>query len=342
MRKVRLVDLKDGMVVAENVYDPGDDLKIPLVRSGVPLNAEFIDGLKKRDIVWIYVELPKDYRGSPGETIELQSLKNDIVFDGKVKILDGLAPQLKIEARERVLIQGDVSEGCVINCTGGPVVLVGSLKGSQEEPVQITSAENIVVENVLCSKLKADGNVKVDGDIEQSSVNSKGEIVVAGSSKEAVFYCQSSIMIEGYATEGTAFTANPVQCQEALQELLKLDATVSGLLKEQDRHRNVIELIKRLGMALDTMPAEKRVELAHGVKRFKEIQEEVLALRSRKGELKDKYEKLLTEKRIMVAGELMPGVTISICNNTLTLTGREQHRAFYVKDNMVVSSEKFD
>jgi uncharacterized protein (DUF342 family) len=344
LKKLRVSELQEGMVVASDIFETSIGGNIPLIRHGVLLNGDYIERLKNRGIAFVLVETASEYRGAAGETLELDTVKDDVIFDGKVQINCDIPSGIKIEAAESIVISGGVTQGCLISSTSGGVLIKGPVKGSGDNPVRVSSSQNVVIHGasgpISFADIKSGGGVSASGIISDSTINARGEITIEGRAVKSNLFTQSRIKIRdcGDGDNGCVFVVRPFECRELAQELLKTDSGMSELMKEKEKLKNVIELIKKLGKAIDQLPNEKKTEIALGVKRFKEIEGEISAAQGRKLEIKRAMDEILGVKRIIITGEIFPKTKITIESQSMEITTKEQGLAFCMKDFKVVSS----
>lgn len=334
------------MIVAADVFEAGTGGAIPFVRKGVILNNDYIARLKSRGIGYVLVETPQGYRGAPGEVLTLDFAVEDILFDGKVQINGDVSERIKIEAGERVVIEGEIGGGCIITSAKGGIMIKGSVRGTREDPIKITASQSIVIQNpagisISFAEIKSNTEINISGFISDSSLSARDEIKVDGAVVRSQLYSQSRIKVRDCGDENTGqsvLTAKPAECRELTQEILKVDSKASELIKEKERFQNVIDLIKKLGKDIEQLSQEKKIELASGVKRFKEIEAEVAGLQAKKEEIKKEIEQHLAVKRIIVIGAVFPRTRITIENCGMEMTKKELGVAFYLKDFKLISS----
>ena len=340
MKLIRVNDLKPGMIVADNVYESKGGA-IPLISRGVVLSNDYINRLVSRGIMTLYIEMPENYKGAQGETLEIKTVNKDINFDGKLQINGDVPENIKIEANESIVIKGNVNKNCIISSKTGAVKIDGQVTGAAEELVRITSSQKVYLTSAAYADIKTNSDVKVSGDIYDALVNARGEIAIDGKALRAELYSQSKIIVGECGNdleEPVTLIVRPFECRGLFNELLKIDSRVMELIKEKERLQNVIDLIRRLGKGIEQLPQEKKLEMASGVKRFKEIEGELSALQSRKLQIKAELEGHLGMKRVIVFGNVFPGTRITIENSRLEIVMQDQRRAFYMKDFKVASS----
>lgn len=340
MKLVRVNDLKPGMIVADNVYE-SQGSAIPLISRGVVLSSDYISRLLSRGIMTLYIEIPENYKGIQGETLELKDVKKDINFDGKLQITGDVPENIKIEAAESIIIKGNVNKNCIISSKTGAVKIDGHVIGALERLVKITSSQKIYLKSAVFGEIKTTGDVKVSEDICDTLVTARGEIAIDGKAYRVELYSQSKIFVGecGNSSEEPAtLIVRPFECRGLFNELLKIDSRVMELIKEKERLQNVIDLIRKLGRGIEQLPQDKKLEMASGVKRFKDIEGELSTLQSRKIEIKNELEGHLGMRRVMVMGNVFPGAKIMIENSRFNIDKQDQRLAFYMKDFKVVSS----
>lgn len=348
LKRISVGQLREGMVMAADVFEVNVGVNIPFVRHGVVLTNDYINSLRNRDITYVLVETPEGYRGAPGEVYEIDSvhIKGDILFDGRVQVYGDLSPQVKIEAGERIVVEGDVGEGCLINSATGGVLIKGSVSGSGEYPVNVMSSQNVFVQSqsdysVSFADIKASGDITVSGSISDSSISARGEIIIQGEVCNSTVYSQSRIITKDCGSEWgdpSVLMVKPFEYSELSQDLVRLDSESAEMLKEKESLQNMIAMIKKLGKDIKQLPQEKKIELAAGVKRFRQIEEELSFLQKRKAEIKIKIAQCLEEKRIIVVGNIFPRSKVAIEDSSLEITQKVTGAAFFMKELKVVSS----
>ena len=250
MKLIRVNDLKPGMIVADNVYESKGGA-IPLISRGVVLSNDYINRLVSRGIMTLYIEMPENYKGAQGETLEIKTVNKDINFDGKLQINGDVPENIKIEANESIVIKGNVNKNCIISSKTGAVKIDGQVTGAAEELVRITSSQKVYLTSAAYADIKTNSDVKVSGDIYDALVNARGEIAIDGKALRAELYSQSKIIVGECGNdleEPVTLIVRPFECRGLFNELLKIDSRVMELIKEKERLQNVIDLIRRLGI----------------------------------------------------------------------------------------------
>ncbi len=338
MLKLRISELSEGMVVASDVYISG--INIPVVRCGVVLSQTYIEKIRKHGVAFIHIETSDNYKGSSGESITLGSIEKDVIFEGKVQISGDVKSDIKIEAGESIIINGNIPEGCFLSSKTGGVVVKGGMHGNVDNPVNLTARQNVTMESASFAIIKTDGDFAATGDISDTNLVARGEVKIGGRILRGQIQTQSRMVLGECGSEEasqTMLVVKPLEAQDIMQELLEIDAAVSGLTEEKEVLQNIIDLIKKLGKAVDQLPQDKRLEFAKGVKRFKNIEGALAALDSKKAEIKGKIDRLLSVRRIIVTGEIFPGTVVSIANKSLIITAKSSRLSFCVKDNKIVA-----
>ncbi|TAN41456.1 MAG: DUF342 domain-containing protein [Nitrospirae bacterium] len=349
LKKIKVSEAKVGMVVAADVFEAAIGMNMPFIRHGVVLNDTYIHSLKNRGIVYILIEPPEGYKGAPGEVYEVDNpddIREDILFDGRVQIKGDLAPKIKIDAGERIIVEGDVGEGCILTSATGGILIKGCIRGSKESPVTFMASQNIFVQNksedsVSFADIKTSCDITISGDVCDSSISARGEVKIEGKAANSRIYSQSIIKIRDCGNElgdPSVLMVKPFECNDLSQELLKIDSRSAVILKEKEKLQNVVDLIKKLGKDVEQLPQDKKIELATGVKSFKALEVELSSFQEQKADIKKKVEQYLEIKRIAVQGNIFPRSKITIGNSSLEITKKESGTAFFVKERKVVSS----
>lgn len=349
LKKIKVSDAKVGMVVASDIFEAAIGVNLPLIRHGVVLTDNYINSLKSRGILYVLIEPPEGYRGAPGEVYEVDdSLKinEDILFDGRVQIKGNLVAKIKIDAGERIIIEGDVGEGCVLTSATGGILVKGCIRGTKECPVNVMSSQNIFVQSKLedsisFADIKTSCDITISGGVCDSAISARGEVRIEGKAENSRIYSQSIIKIRDCGNElgdPSVLMVKPFECSDLSQELLRLDSRLALIVKEKEKLQNVIDLIKKLGKDIEQLPQEKKIELATGVKSFRELEAEISSLQEQKADIKKKIAQYLEIKRIVVLGNIFPRSKVTIGSSSLELAKKETGTAFFVKELKLVSS----
>lgn len=334
MLRVRSTDLQEGMIVADDIYLSGID--IPLVRRGVSLSQSYIDKVAEHGVPFIHIILPNDYRGKPGETVILHKLKDDLVFEGKVQIEGGISEDIKITAGESVVINGDVSPGCIISSATGGAIIKGAIKGSKDKRCKVEVKQKVSMESSAHAEIKTEGDVIITHDSFDSTITSKGEISAGGRIVGSQLISMARIKV-GECGEKAVLIVKPYECRQILQDLLKLDVASENLKIERNRLVNELYLIKKLGKAIEELQEDQRKKMTEAVARLKAIEAELTSLPQKKEDMTKEMEPHLQMKRILINGDIHPNTKIMIDNYTTVITEKSFKLAFYIKDKKVIA-----
>jgi uncharacterized protein (DUF342 family) len=349
MRKIRIDEAQEGQVIAEDIIDlsRGSNFSL-LMKRGVVLTHEYIEKLKKHGIVFLRVEAPTGYESSPGETYESDLVTGDIIFKGKVRITSTIPTNIKIEAGESVVINGDISPGCIVTSKKGGVYVRGAVRGTRDAPVKIVSFQQLSLhalpqQSVMFADMIAEGDINIAGGMSDSAVSCKGNLRVDGKAERSQLYSQSSIKIlecgDEERKEACIVMVRPFECEELAQEQLKLDSRLSELAIEKQKLENVVELIKRLGKGISRLSEDKKISLADAAKRYRDIEGESASLQAENDRLKNEIDGLMGLRRIIVSGCIYPGVKVAVRNFSRVIMKKKCSVAFFVKDNKVDVSQ---
>lgn len=347
MKRVQVNQAEEGAIIAADIFDPAADGDLPLIRRGVCLTPEYIEGLKNHGINNVLVETPPGYKGKPGEVLAPLQITEDILFDGKVEANCNITPQRKIEAAESVIINGNVAEGCIITSATGNVIIRGAVEGTDKDRIKISAARKIIIEPadktpLLFSDIKTVGEIAISCDVHDSTVAARGKIKIKGRVNKGQIYTQSSMRIAGCGDatgEGQChLIVKPYECRKLFQALLQGDAKLETLQQEKDKLLNVIELIKRLGKNVEQLPQEKKMAYALQVKRFQTVEKELTTLAQEKIIITNEIQGQLGSKRIRVAGPVYPNTKVSIENSSMVVTDILKSVAFSIQNFKVVST----
>lgn len=332
----KVSELREGMVIAQDVVVSG--VALPVLKRGVVLNEQYIDSIKKYGINFLYIEPPEDYSGAKGETLLLTEIKNNVVFQGRVEIKSSVPPNMVIEAGESIIIHGNVAEGCRLVSKYGAIIMKGSVKAIEGNPSHLQAKQRVKAISMNHAVIKTDGEFVIDGDIIDTNVSAKGEVVISGK----VIRSQVNTGLRAVVgecgnkeSEAVSLVVNPIEAQEIMQNALKIDSQISELSKEKAQLQNIIDLIKKLGSNVEQLPQEKKLELAKGAKRFTEISGQIQNLTAKKNELLENLKQILAVRRIIVNGEIYPNVKIQISGKSVAITKSEKRVAFCVEEGKI-------
>lgn len=334
------------MVVGTDVFEPKGSTIFPLITEGVVLDSAIIGRLRGKAISYVLIEVPKGYRGAPGEVLELYSVKDDILFDGRLEIHKGIDPELKIDAGESLVIKGDIAKGCVITSRTGNISLKGSINGTKECPVKIHVSGNLVIQGASAISLnfveiKAGGEVSSTVDILDSVISAGGDINIDGRIIRTELFSDTRLKVKDSGDEDFSqclLAVNPADHFNLSQVLLKLDRDIAEMEKERAQLQDMVSLFKKMGGNVKNISPEKKLELAAGLTRFKGIEESIPMLQEKRLETLREMETSLAVKRIIITGDLFPGTKVIIENNSTVIDKKQRCMAFYVKDGRMRST----
>ncbi|TAN41477.1 MAG: DUF342 domain-containing protein [Nitrospirae bacterium] len=346
MKRVLLKDLKPGMIVGTDIYEPGKGM-FPLVTEGFVLDKETIFRLRSKDLSYVLIQVPRGYRGVPGEVFELYQLKEDIDFEGRVEVHSGVQPGIKIKAGETIVVSCDVVEGCSLENLTGNISIKGSILGTAENPVRIHTMGDVTIQGTSANKIyfaeiKASGEVTTALDVSNSSITSAGDVTLKGSVTSVDIVSESRINIRNcVAGENTdcccSVTVNPIDHLALIKKLEALDVRIAKFEKAKDGLQNIAATIKKLGPAIYNVPADKKRDLLAGQRKLKELEEELEYLLRDKEELKREIDLSLAVKRISITGDIFPGTRVCIENKCMSIEKKERSLSFLIKNSQIIS-----
>ncbi|MCB2182119.1 MAG: FapA family protein [Desulfobulbaceae bacterium] len=343
MRKISITDVETGMVIAADVFDQDFGSDLPLLGRGVTLTEKYITKMKERGLDEILIVTPPDYRGAPGETLALLEVKDDIVSEGNLELQCDIPPGTKIAASENIFIEGIVNQGCSVISAQGDIVIKGGIIGCDDHRVMINAGKRVTISNntdspVICADIKALEEINAKGDMDKCSLSAKGRLFVDGKTVESNIYSHTRIRLKECGnSSGTPcrLLIKPAECRELFQKLLALDKQLAQLKKDKDRLHNSINLVRSICKDIDSLPQDKKMELALDVKNFKEADNKIACGAKAKEQLKDKVVTALEAQRIFIDNVISPPTQITIENCSLCLDDPLHSVAFYVQDMKV-------
>ncbi len=346
MRKVSLDKISNGMVVAADIFDHEFGGELPIIARGVELSSTFVQRLKERGITDVTVVTPDGYLGKPGETLAPSEITEDITFNGAVELCCDVPPETKIEAGETVTINGNIDPGCNITSAKGEVVIVGKIQGSSDKHIILSAADRVTIKNTSIEPfssvdIRCIGDVVIDGDVTDSTIAAKGRLRIEGTVTNSKIYSQTRIRVKecGDGQSPCQLLVKPKECRALFQELLAIDKNHINLQGEQHRLQNTIDLVKKLGKNIETLPYEDKVQMAMDIKRFREVAGEIISGQSHKEVVRKKITEALGSNRIIITKQGHPKTKITIENCNRVLTAPVDKTAFFVQNMKIESAQ---
>ncbi len=337
MRKILIDEVKAGMVIAADIFDKDFGADFPLIGRGVTLTEKFITKMKERELDEVLVVTPPDYRGAPGETLARLEVNEDIVSEGNIDLKCDIPPGVKIAASENIFIEGNVGQGCSIISAKGNIVIKGGITGDVGKRVIVNAGRNVTITNindhpVVYADIKALEEIATKGGMSKCSLSSKGRLLIEGTAVESNIYSHTRIRMKECGdtsnVEGCKLLVKPAECRKLLQSLLVLDKQLAILKKDKERLHNSINLVRSICENIDSLPQDKKKELARDVKQFQETDNKIVSGAKTKQQLKDKIIAALEFQRIIIDHIVHPNTQITIENCSLHLDKELQSVAF--------------
>ena len=343
MRKIPINEVKVGMVIAADIFDQDFGADLPLIGRGVSLTENYINKMKERGLDDLLVVTPPDYRGAPGETLALLEINEDIVSEGNLDLQCDIPAGTKIAASENISIEGIVHQGCSIISAKGNIVINGGIAGGADNRVTVNAGNKVTINNlcsspVTCCDIKALDEIVTKGDINKCSLSAKGRLFIEGQAVESNIYSHSKIRLKECGDskhEACKLLVKPAECRKLFQELLVLDKQLAGLMKDKERLHNSIKLVRSICKNIDSLPQDKKRELAIDVKQFQETDHKITSSLQTKEQLKEEVLRTLETERILIDHIVHPHTNITIENCSLYLDKQQQAVAFCVQDMKV-------
>ncbi|MBF0329639.1 MAG: DUF342 domain-containing protein [Nitrospirae bacterium] len=345
MKRVLLKDLKAGMIVGTDIYEPGKGM-FPLVTEGFVLDKDTIFRLKSKDLSYVLIQVPKGYRGAPGEVFELYQLKEDIDFEGRVEVHGGVQPGIKIKAGETIVFSCDVVEGCSLENLTGNISIKGSIIGTAEKPVKISTMGDVTIQgssaNKICFvEIRASGEVSTALDVWNSSITAAGEVNLKGSATAVDIVSESRVNIRncvaGEDNIGCSIFVKPIEHLALLKKREDLDNRIAKFEKAKDGLQNIAATIKKLGPAIYNVPPDKKRDLLAGQRKLKEIEDELEYLLRDREEMTREIDLSLAVKRISITGDVFPNTKVCIEDKCMSIEKKERSLSFLIKNSQIIS-----
>ncbi|MCK4830236.1 DUF342 domain-containing protein, partial [bacterium] len=268
----------------------------------------------------------------------------NIDFDGTVNVQGDVTEGMKIKATGDIVITG-MMEGANLQADGNIVVSKGiigrgEIRTEKGDPGQGTailksggSIEARFIENAI---VHAEGNVTVGELISHSEISALNHVVVGkkgakkghilGGKIRAVMAVDAQV-IGSQANVQTIIEvgSNP----ELHQKALKATQTYEEKIEEYEK---LSTLIKRLKGQTDK---KSKSTMIRALTTLKKSTEEIAAIKEEKSQLEARDE-ITSSAKVSVGKHAFPGVSISICDNNLTIQDRTE-AGFFVLDGKKVA-----
>lgn len=344
MKRVLLKDLKPGMVVGMDIYEQGKS-RFPLVTEGFVLDKDTIFRLKSKDLPYILLQVPKGYKGEPGEVFELYLLKEDIDFAGRVEVHKGIQPGIKIKAGETIVVSCDLAEGCSLENMTGNISIKGSILGTAEKPVKISTLGDVIIQgtpsNMVCfAEIKAGREVSTTLDVWSSSITAAGDVNLKSTATAVNIVSESRVHVRNCVSgedSACSISVKPIDHLALMKKMETLDVRIAKFEKAIDGMQNIAATIKKLGPAIYNVAADKKRDLLAGQRKLKELEEELEYMLRDREELKREIDLSLSVKRISITGDIFPGTKVCIENKCMTVENKERSLSFLIRNSQIMS-----
>lgn len=347
MRKLSIDEVKLGMVIAADIFDSDFGGDFPLIGRGVELTEGIISKMKERFISEVLVITPPGYRGAPGEIFAPVEISEDIFFEGRVELGRDVPAGTRIVAGESIFISGEVQKGCSITSAKGDILVNGRVIGEQDSRVILNAAGCVTVNNqkdkpIQYADIKSINEIVIDGNVVDSSLSTKGKLIVHGKVERSNLYSQTRIRVfecgDDLSRTPSQLLVKPAECRTLFQELLTIDKQLSSQQKEKERLQNTLDLIRKLGRSVEQLPADKKMQLASDVKQFQAVDNSLNAGLKEKERIRKEISDSLAVNRILITHLAHANTKVTIENMSLVLEKTVEKAAFYVQ-NMKLERE---
>lgn len=355
-KRIPVSSLKAGMVIGEDVHISktilkegkavGKDEKAvetfdSLLQAGIVLSDKLVE-LIKAHVEYVVID-ERSIKVSFDETVISEEVTKNVTVTGRLRITAKINPNIKLKASNRIVIEVDVPEGCVIESEVAEIVLRANVIGTEKSRVRLSSPKSISGRSFLFSDISC-GDTFRASNVKDSRISAKGEIDVSGDVIKSSLNTQSGIKVNNCGS-----AKDKGQC-----ELILKSANYENLCAAFSREASLTpELMKDIKLASENL--EKLKDLAHKImhsqekiphSQKKQLLEQLEAAEQKYIDAKSKFTahqakmtdtgiqltNQLLQNKIIVSGTFYPPAIVSIENNQLNWTKMEQRVTFYIHD----------
>jgi uncharacterized protein (DUF342 family) len=173
------------------------------------------------------------------------------------------------------------------------------------------------------------------------SLSAKGKLTVTGKIVKSNIYSHSKIRLlecgDAAGVEPCRLLVKPAECHQLFQTLLALDKQMESFQQEKKRLHNSISLVRNLCKDIESLPPDKKMQLAMDVKRFQEMESSIASGLKTKEDLKVNILNVLASERIIINRTAHPNTQITIENYSLFLDQPVGAATCHVQDMKVKS-----
>ncbi|MBF0473702.1 MAG: hypothetical protein HQK93_08225 [Nitrospirae bacterium] len=185
IKKLRVGELKEGMVTAKDVHIPtpllkegkiigvkaDDDESLTLIPAGIVISKKIIE-LFKNHVEYVDV-LVRSILVSLDETTITEEVTKNVKVNGKLRISANISPFIKISATNKVIIESNIPAGCTIESETADIVIKGDISGTKQAPVRLKAFNGISANSIAFSELVAGGSAVILKNVIDSLIISK-------------------------------------------------------------------------------------------------------------------------------------------------------------------------
>lgn len=268
----------------------------------------------------------------------------NIDFDGSVNIQGDIAEGMKIIASGDIIVAG-MMEGADLQAGGNiliskGVIGRGELRTEEGEPghgaAKLKSGGSIEARFIENAIVSADENITVGELVSHSELSALNQIVVGkkGAKKGHILGGKASAMVaidaQVLGSQANVKTSVEVGNDPAQHEKM-LQATKAYESKKEECEK-LSTLIKRLKGQADE---KSKATMLRALSTLKKLNEELTEIKAETSQLEAQNE-LTASAKVKVGKQAFPGVSVSICDKTLSLQNRKEAGVFVLENHKKV------
>ncbi len=326
---------KDGMNVCGQIVRAKTPKDVPL-----PLGKNVIVSDDKKRL-FAAIDGHVVYENGRLHVLPIFEVKGDVEYStgninfvGAVIVKGSVKSGFEVRSGGDVEISGVVEEGSIYSF--GSITIRGGIRGGGKSYIE--SKDDIAVKFIEQAKVKCGGSLYVTGPIMHSEVSVRNEILCEGSKGMIVGgRVRAGKLIRCKALGSEVGTKTEVEVgvdPEIIEELQKLKEAKQGAEEKLKEVNKGVDYLKKLDKA-GSLDNKKRMTLVKLVRMQFQLKGQLEAINSRITEIEEEMKECKEVAKIMVKGEVYPGVVITIRGVSYKVKEAIKYATFYYEDGEV-------
>ncbi|GEM_PF-5657065 len=352
-----------GMVLATDVHNPSGQKIVP---EGKELSEKLIRRLTAAGVRQVAVFVEKTEEELAEEEAAVEEEDETVSVDQIKETADGILVEgnlaSKYEGEKNVVVDGDVVDGAIIETTGdveikgkvrsgtihasgGSIDIKGELTGKN---IKLVADKLIRTPSVDEAEVSIEGNVLVQGPVNNSEIDCRGNLVVhhdesMGSIVNTQLRVEGKLLadeLDSSTGDGNNLIFRDPQKASLRREKEKLLDYIEECEQEYSKLEKVVKTIQQLGDKVKDLSPEKKKKLKNHAARFQKIQNELARAKRKIEECENEIEEISQTRRyfMRVLNDLKENTTITMDDTMINLNSPENDVQLYKTSMIVIQS----